>query len=197
MTYLVLIIGYLLGSVPFGLLLAKAMGHGDLRNIGSGNIGATNAMRTGSKKLGILTLLCDLLKGTLAVLIALFFAPEMAAEAGLAAVIGHVFPVWLKFKGGKGVATGLGVFLALNPWLALVSVAIWGGMFKAFRISSLAALSAFAFAPLVSFFLQSFDATIIVLIISLLIFFTHRSNISRLLSGEEFSFKQKKNNNDG
>lgn len=186
-----LVLAYLLGSIPFGLLLSKAMGEGDLRKIGSGNIGATNAMRTGNKKLAALTLLLDMFKGTIAVWIAIEFAPEYAALAGLIAVLGHIYPAWLKFKGGKGVATGLGVFLGLSPLLFLFAIAVWLGMFKWKKISSLSALTAYLLAPLASFFLlDNAMATFYVLIISMLIFYTHRSNIQRLITGEEATFKK-------
>ena len=186
-----LILAYLLGSIPFGLLLSKAMGEGDLRKIGSGNIGATNAMRTGNKKLAALTLLLDMFKGTIAVWITIEFAPEYAALAGLITVLGHIYPAWLKFKGGKGVATGLGVFLGLSPLLFLFAIAVWLGIFKWKKISSLSALTAYLLAPLASFFvLDNAMATFYVLIISMLIFYTHRSNIQRLITGEEATFKK-------
>lgn len=191
MEYIAILFGYLYGSIPSGLLLAKAMGAGDIRKIGGGNIGATNAMRTGNKKLGALTLLCDMLKGTVAVLMAYALAPEAAPLAGLAAVIGHVFPVWLRFKGGKGVATALGVLFALSPWVFLGSVLTWLAVFKWKRISSLSALVAFALAPLYCFFTGNMQNTLLVLVLAMLIFVTHRSNISRLLKGEENVFKKK------
>lgn len=188
---LVLASAYLLGSIPCGLVLSKLMGEGDIRNIGSGNIGATNALRTGNKKLAALTLLGDLFKGTLAVLFALWLLPQAAAAAGVFAVLGHVFPVWLRFKGGKGVATALGVLLGLAPLAFLATVATWLAVFKWKRISSLAALVAFALAPLYTFFSGQMTDALAVLVLTLLIFFTHRSNISRLLKGEENSFRKK------
>lgn len=190
MDYIVVIFGYLYGSIPFGLILAKVMGLGDIRKIGSGNIGATNALRTGNKKLAALTLLGDLLKGTVAVLMAYALAPEMAAFAGFAAIIGHVFPVWLRFKGGKGVATALGVLLGLNPLVTIAVIAVWLATFKLSHISSLSALVAFALAPLFYFFTNDMQTALVVLIISLLIFATHRANIGRLIRGEEKGFKK-------
>lgn len=190
MIYLVVLLGYLLGSIPFGLVLAKAMGQGDIRSIGSGNIGATNALRTGNKKLAALTLLGDIFKGTLAVLVAYYLAPQAAAFAGFAAVIGHVFPVWLRFKGGKGVATVLGVLLGLSPLVFLVTVITWLGVFKLWRISSLSALVAMTLAPLYHFFTGNLQHTIVILMLAILVFATHRENISRLLKGEEKGFKK-------
>lgn len=208
MTYLALILAYLLGSIPFGVILSKAMGAGDLRSIGSGNIGATNALRTGNKKLAAFTLLGDMLKGTAAVLVARLLIPEetlspaiepsivvdsiYVAIAGLAAVLGHVFPVWLKFKGGKGVATALGVLLGLAPLAFLAAIATWLGMFKWKKISSLAALTAFALAPFYCWLAGDARAALVVLFISILIFITHRENIGRLIRGEESTFKNKK-----
>lgn len=192
MTYLALILAYLLGSIPFGVILSKAMGAGDLRNIGSGNIGATNALRTGNKKLAALTLLGDMLKGTAAVLAAYALAPEIAAFAGLVAVLGHIFPIWLKFKGGKGVATALGVLLGLAPLAFLAAIATWLGMFKWKKISSLAALVAFALAPFYCWLASDAKTALFTLFISILIFITHRENIGRLTRGEESTFKNKK-----
>ncbi|MCH2547690.1 MAG: glycerol-3-phosphate 1-O-acyltransferase PlsY [Alphaproteobacteria bacterium] len=208
MTAFLLVLAYFIGSIPFGLLLSKAMGQGDLRAIGSGNIGATNALRTGNKKLAALTLLGDLLKGSVAVLLARLILPEVTlplavtppvtvpsifvAVAGLLAVLGHIFPVWLKFKGGKGVATALGVLLALTPLVFFAAIATWLIVFKLWRISSLAALVAFALAPLFSFFISDMHVTFIILLITMIIFITHRANINRLLQGEESSFKNKK-----
>lgn len=190
MDYLVIILGYLFGSIPFGLILAKVMGAGDIRKIGSGNIGATNAMRTGNKKLGALTLLGDMLKGTAAVLVARVLAPEMMAFAGFAAVIGHIFPVWLRFKGGKGVATALGMLLGLAPLVFLATVATWIAMFKWKRISSLSALTAMALAPIYCYFTDNMQHTLMVLMLALVIFATHHQNIARLMKGEEKGFKK-------
>lgn len=154
MTILFAIFGYLLGSLPFGLVLARLAGHGDIRKIGSGNIGATNVLRTGNKKLALATLILDSGKGAAAVLIIQSFAGyHMALIAGLAAVIGHMFPVWLKFKGGKGVATALGMLLAAAPFAGLVSCAIWLATALITRISSLSALIAMLAAPFAARFI--------------------------------------------
>src|SRR6186997_301833 len=142
-------LGYLLGSIPFGLILTRLAGHGDVRDIGSGNIGATNVLRTGNKKLAALTLLLDLLKGTTAVLIGARFGPDAAILGGLGAFFGHLFPVWLGFKGGKGVATFLGCLIGLNLWAALAFAAIWLAVAFASRYSSLSALVASAATPVV------------------------------------------------
>src|ERR1700761_2171390 len=148
LAYLVCAVGYLLGSIPFGLLLTKVAGLGDIRGIGSGNIGATNVLRTGRKELAAATLLLDGIKGAAAVLIAGSMVNQnIALFAGLAAVLGHLFPVWLGFKGGKGVATGLGVLIAAAWPIGLVACAIWLVVAAATRFSSLAALAAFASAP--------------------------------------------------
>lgn len=179
------IIGYLLGSIPFGLLLTKAAGLGDVRRIGSGNIGATNVLRTGRKELAALTVLFDGLKGVVAVLLAHRtggVAPEIAA---LFAVIGHLYPVWLGFKGGKGVAVGLGVLLALAFPVGVVSCMIWLVMAFWRKISSLAALTAFAAAPVVAFLLGRHGVAALALIVALLIFLKHRANIARLCDGTE------------
>ena len=184
-----LIVAYLLGSVPFGLVLGKMMGAGDIRKIGSGNIGATNALRTGNKKLALLTLIMDILKGTLAVLIMKSLMPDYAMLAGLMAVIGHMFPVWLKFKGGKGVATALGILLGLNFVLFITTVAIWFITFKFSKISSLSALTAFALAPMFAFIYGDMTLALMLLVLGVLIFVKHRENIARLTRGEEPQFK--------
>jgi glycerol-3-phosphate acyltransferase PlsY len=181
------LIAYLLGSIPFGLLLAKLGGYGDIRNIGSGNIGATNVLRTGNKKLAALTLFLDGFKGSVAVFIS-FGTQNIYIIFGCAlfVVLGHMFPVWLKFKGGKGVATALGALLVLFPFLGLSMIAIWLAVFLIFRISSLAALTAFAAAPLLSLFLFG-DENLAALsgLLSLMIFWKHRANIQRILKNEE------------
>jgi len=183
-------IAYLLGSIPFGLLLTRFFGGVDIRSIGSGNIGATNVMRTGKKWLGILTLLLDLGKGLLAVLFAKYVYDENAAVvAGLFAVLGHVFPIWLQYKGGKGVATSFGVFLAINWSFALVILAVWLGVFLLTRFSSLAAIVSICYSPVIAYVMDGYMAAMLCLILSALIIFTHRHNLARLLSGTEHSFK--------
>jgi glycerol-3-phosphate acyltransferase PlsY len=187
------IVGYLCGSIPFGLLLTRMAGLGDVREIGSGNIGATNVLRTGNKKIAALTLLCDALKGLLPVLAATYVdTPYSATAAGLGALVGHIFPVWLKFKGGKGVATGLGVLFGWNWMLGLVFCAVWLLMFLFKKISSLSALTALVFTGAATFGLAAWRGESgipvlfwPVLVLAVVVFITHRANIQRLLKGEE------------
>lgn len=180
------LLGYLLGSIPFGLLLTKAAGLGDIRGIGSGNIGATNVLRTGRKGLAAATLLLDALKGAAAVLLARAWGNEtLALYAGLAAVIGHLFPVWLGFKGGKGVATGLGVLLAASWPIGVIACAVWLVVAAAARFSSLAALAAFASAPLAALGLEEFAVVKLAFTVAVLVFVRHQANIRRLLNGTE------------
>ncbi len=199
---LVLAAAYLLGSIPFGYLLVRLVRREDIRAVGSGNIGATNVARAGSKKLGILTLLLDLAKGLAAVLLALHFAPgtpgipsDLAVGAAVAAVVGHVFPVWLGFRGGKGVATALGVLLALAPRLALASGVVFALVFAASRIVSLASVITAAILPLVSMLLVPDRSPIYlsgIIFLSLLVILKHRANIARLLNGMEPRFGKAK-----
>jgi glycerol-3-phosphate acyltransferase PlsY len=178
--------GYLLGSIPFGLLLTRAAGGGDIRAIGSGNIGATNVLRTGRKGLAAATLLFDMFKGTVAVLIAAHFAGHDAAlAAGLGAFLGHLFPVWLKFKGGKGVATYIGLLIGLAWPGALIFIAIWLVAAALFRYSSLSALIASALTPLALWLLGRPDAAGLFLVLTILLWIMHRANIGRLLNGSE------------
>jgi acyl phosphate:glycerol-3-phosphate acyltransferase len=180
-----LCLGYLLGSIPFGLLLTRMAGLGDVRKIGSGNIGATNVLRTGNKGLAALTLLLDALKGTAAVLLAGLYGPELAAAAGLGAFLGHLYPVWLGFKGGKGVATYLGVLLGLAWPGALVFAVAWLAVAFITRYSSLAALVAAVCVPLSLYLLDFTQPALLFVALSLLVFFKHRANIARLLQGTE------------
>jgi glycerol-3-phosphate acyltransferase PlsY len=177
--------GYLLGSIPFGLLITRAAGLGDVRNIGSGNIGATNVLRTGNKGLAALTLILDALKGTAAVLIAGIYGPELALVAGFGAFLGHLFPVWLGFKGGKGVATYLGVLAGLAWKVALVFAAVWLAVAFIMRYSSLAALIASVAVPLTLFYLGRIDYAVLFAVMTAIVFIKHRANISRLLAGTE------------
>ncbi|MRG55589.1 glycerol-3-phosphate 1-O-acyltransferase PlsY [Phyllobacterium sp. SYP-B3895] len=177
--------GYLLGSIPFGLILTRMAGLGDVRSIGSGNIGATNVLRTGNKKLAAATLLLDMLKGTAAVLIAGIVSPEAAIAAGLGAFLGHIFPVWLKFKGGKGVATYLGVLLGLFWQGALIFAAVWLGVAYTTRYSSLAALVAAAIVPIALYIIGLHQIAVLFLILTVIVFIKHRANIQRLISGTE------------
>jgi glycerol-3-phosphate acyltransferase PlsY len=183
---LAILFGYLLGSIPFGLILTRAAGGPDVRTIGSGNIGATNVLRTGRKGLAAATLICDMLKGTLAVLVAAYFAGHDAAlAAGLGAFLGHLFPVWLKFKGGKGVATYIGVLLGLVWPAALIFGAMWIAVAWAFRYSSLAALVASALTPLVLWLLGEPAPAVLYLTLTAALWITHRANIARLMGGTE------------
>jgi glycerol-3-phosphate acyltransferase PlsY len=179
-------LGYLLGSIPFGLILTRLSGGPDVRTIGSGNIGATNVLRTGRKGLAAATLLCDIFKGTIAVLLAAHFAgPEAALAAALGAFLGHVFPVWLKFRGGKGVATYIGVLMGLYWPAALICIAIWLLAAAAFRYSSLAALIASALTPLTLWLLGQPAMAALFLLLSALLWVMHRANIARLMAGTE------------
>ena len=178
--------GYLLGSIPFGLILTRVMGGPDVRTIGSGNIGATNVLRTGRKGLAAVTLVCDMLKGAAAVLVTTHFAAQEAAlVAGLGAFLGHLFPIWLKFKGGKGVATYIGLLIGLAWPAALVFCIIWLVVALATRYSSLAALVASALTPLALWLLGSPTAAALFLALTVLLWIMHRANISRLLAGSE------------
>ena len=187
-----LLIGYGLGSVPFGLVLTKLAGLGDIRSIGSGNIGATNVLRTGRKDLAFLTLICDSSKGAFAVFIMSFLYPFAAIGAALGSVIGHLFPVWLKFKGGKGVATTLGVMLVLTPVAGILSCIIWLFIALTFRISSLSALIAIGLAPLWAGLFYGDIYGIVTIIIAALVFYKHQDNIRRLMNGTEPKIGQNK-----
>ncbi len=178
--------GYLLGSIPFGLILTRAAGGPDVRTIGSGNIGATNVLRTGRKGLAAATLLLDMFKGTAAVLLARHFAGEQAAlAAACGAFLGHLFPVWLKFKGGKGVATYIGLLIGLYWPAALIFCALWLAMAGLFRYSSLSALIASALTPLALWLLGRPAVAALFVVLTVLLWIMHRANISRLLAGTE------------
>lgn len=194
MEFIFALVGYLLGSIPFGLLLTKAAGLGDIRAIGSGNIGATNVLRTGNKKLAAATLLLDGVKGAAAVLLARYIAHDDAAIwAGLFSIIGHVFPIWLNYKGGKGVATTLGVLLALAPLTGVIACISWLVVAVLFRISSLSALLAMLTAPIsVQLIYHDPRLTLVCALLCALIWYTHRANIQRLLKGEEPRIGKKK-----
>ncbi len=185
------LLGYLLGSIPFGLVITRAAGLGDIRKLGSGNIGATNVLRTGRKDLALATLLLDGGKGAIAVLVAyaLHWRPEIA---GAAAFLGHCYPVWLKFSGGKGVATFLGTLLALWFPAGLFACAIWLLLAAALRYSSLAALGAAAASPLVLFSMSKPAFAVAAAFMVALIFFRHSANIRRLINGEEPKIGMKK-----
>jgi glycerol-3-phosphate acyltransferase PlsY len=179
------ILGYLLGSIPFGLLLTRFAGHGDIRRIGSGNIGATNVLRTGSKGLAVLTLLLDLAKGTAAVVIAKGWGHEAALVAAGCAILGHMFPIWLGFRGGKGVATGLGVLFALAWPVALVAALLWLATAVVFHYSSLAALVAAVVSTGLAPMLVDRMTAFVIAGIALLIILRHHANIRRLIAGTE------------
>ena len=180
------VLGYLCGSVPFGLLLTRAAGLGDIRSIGSGNIGATNVLRTGNRWLAAATLILDAAKAALPVLVARYYWGENAAMiAGIAAFVGHCFPVWLNFKGGKGVAVMIGSLLALSWPVGLIFCAVWLVIALAQKMSSLAALTAAATAPIFAFVINNEWLAGTAAVMALLLFFQHRANIARLMAGTE------------
>jgi len=182
---LALALGYALGSIPFGLILTSLSGAGDLRSIGSGNIGATNVLRTGRKGIAAATLLLDLLKALAAVLIARAVWPGHEALAALGAILGHCFPVWLRFKGGKGVATMMGASLALAWPIGLAYAVTWLGLLAITRISSLAGMTAAIVAPIAAWWLGRTDYALVLAAIAVLVLILHRGNIQRLLAGTE------------
>ncbi len=184
--------GYLLGSIPFGLLLTRLAGMGDIRKIGSGNIGATNVLRTGNRALAALTLLLDGGKGAAAVLLGARFGPDTAFLAGAGAIVGHLFPLWLGFKGGKGVATGLGVLLAAAFPAGLAACATWLAVAFLFRYSSLAAIVSFALSPLYGWLLGDPQIAQLAAFVAVLVFLRHLGNIRRLFKGEEPKIGAKK-----
>jgi glycerol-3-phosphate acyltransferase PlsY len=186
------ILGYLLGSIPFGLLLTRLAGTPDLRSIGSGNIGATNVLRTGRKGLAAATLLCDVLKGTVAVIVAGYYAgPDAAMLAALGAFLGHLFPVWLKFRGGKGVAVYIGVLIGLLWPAAILFCVIWLATAAASRYSSLAALVASFVTPIFLWWFGHLALAALFTVLTLLLFYMHRENIARLRAGTEGRIGQK------
>jgi len=186
------LLGYLLGSIPFGLLLTKIAGLGDIRSIGSGNIGATNVLRTGRKDLALATLLLDGGKGAVAVLIARLVSEDLTVIAGGAAILGHQFPVWLKFKGGKGVATKLGTLIAVNWMVGIGACIVWLIVAVLFRYSSVASLIATAASPLLALWLGTVPQAWLAAFAAVLVWILHRENIRRLLKGEEPKIGQKK-----
>ena len=187
------LVGYLLGSIPFGLVLTRMAGLGDIRNIGSGNIGATNVLRTGRKGLALATLLLDGGKGAIAVLAIGAFLPAPAGLiAGTAAVIGHNFPVWLRFKGGKGVATTLGTMCAAAPIIGLMACLTWLAMALIYRYSSLSALIALAMAPVYALIIQKPDAAAAFAVLGVLGWVRHHANLARLVKGQEPKIGAKK-----
>ncbi len=202
--YAAAVLGYLLGSIPFGLVLTRLAGYGDIRRIGSGNIGATNVLRTGNKPLALATLILDSGKGAIAVVLGYQFGTDMAVLAGGGAMLGHSFPIWLRFKGGKGVATALGTLLAIAPVVGVTACLTWLLTAAVFRISSLAALVALAAAPAVAYLLAVWplpeggawlavagpyasdpQRAELALFIAVLVWIRHAANLKRLLRGEE------------
>ena len=189
---LALVIGYLLGSIPWGIILTRLAGTQDLRSIGSGNIGATNVLRTGRKGLAAATLILDALKGTAAVTVATYLgSSEAAMLAGLGAFLGHLFPAWLKFRGGKGVAVYIGILIGLAWPAAILFCVIWLVMAFAFRYSSLSALTASVITPIVLWWFGHAALTALFAVLSLLLIFMHRENIRRLMAGTEGKIGQK------
>jgi glycerol-3-phosphate acyltransferase PlsY len=180
-----LVLSYLLGSIPFGVILTRLGGAGDLRTIGSGNIGATNVLRTGRKGLAAATLLLDMAKGAVAVLLVASLFPGNALLAAAGAFIGHCYPVWLRFKGGKGVATLMGIVVALYWPLGLVYAAVWLGLLAALRISSVAGMTAALSAPFAAALFGRFDLVLLLLALALIVLWKHRENVERLFSGTE------------
>ena len=187
--FLIGIISYLMGSIPFGFILTKIFLKKDIREIGSGNIGATNALRTGNKTIGYLTLILDILKAVAPVIYVKTFYQDFIYIASLCAFLGHVFPIWLKFKGGKGVATYLGILFAINFYFGIVFIVSWLVTFFISKFSSLSSLVGSASIPLYLLILTKFDQVIFFTIMFVLIFFTHRENIKRLKNKEETKTK--------
>ncbi|WP_254493404.1 glycerol-3-phosphate 1-O-acyltransferase PlsY [Bartonella sp. B1099] len=188
--WFIFLVSYLIGAIPFGLLFTRLAKLGDIRTIGSGNIGATNVLRTGNKKVAALTLLCDMLKGAVVVFVIKFFNDPLdnsilVSLAGFCAFLGHLFPVWLKFKGGKGVATYLGVCLGVYWPAAIIFIIVWSAIFLLMRYSSLSALIAVTITPIFVFYFSDFYFCCMLIAMSLFVFIKHSANISRLLSGEE------------
>jgi acyl phosphate:glycerol-3-phosphate acyltransferase len=187
----VLALSYFLGSIPFGLVVTRLAGRGDIRRVGSGNIGATNVLRTAGKGLALLTFLLDVGKGSAAVLIAAYAYPGLEQFAGLAALAGHMFSVWLRFKGGKGVSTSLGVLLVLAWPVGLSAGAVWIAMAAFFRYSSLSALTATACAPVLAYIFGYHNTIWLLAVMAVLIFLKHKDNVCRLLSGTETKIGKK------
>ena len=190
MDYLIVgIVSYLMGSIPFGLILTKIFLNKDIRDIGSGNIGATNALRTGNKFIGYSTLILDIVKAIIPVIFVKINYPDLIYIASLCAFLGHVFPIWLKFKGGKGVATYVGILFSINLMLGVIFAASWGIVFLIFRYSSLSSIISSISIPIYILITEQVTNTIFFSIMFILIFFTHRENIKRLKNKEESKTK--------
>lgn len=192
-----LLLGYVLGSIPFGVILTRLAGAGDLRSIGSGNIGATNVLRTGRKGLAAATLLLDLAKGAAAVWLAEWLFPGDGMIAAAAAFVGHCYPIWLRFKGGKGVATLMGIVLALHWPMGLVYAVVWLGLLATLRISSVAGMAAAVSAPVSGALFGRFDLVMLLLALAAIVLWKHRDNIERLLAGTEPRIGGKRDSEDG
>ncbi|MSO14296.1 glycerol-3-phosphate 1-O-acyltransferase PlsY [Rickettsiales endosymbiont of Trichoplax sp. H2] len=184
-TILLLIFSYLIGSIPSGLIFSKILNKGDIRKSGSGNIGATNALRVGGKLLGSLTLMFDLLKGLIVVIVAKLLGIEFIGIYGFACILGHIFPIWLKFRGGKGVATVFGVVLGMHVIIGAVMMLLWIIVFRASKISSLASLSSITISIIALSFGEHYIDSIFLILSLLLIVYKHKDNIIRLYNGEE------------
>jgi glycerol-3-phosphate acyltransferase PlsY len=189
--FIVSFYSYILGSIPFGLIYTRIAGLGDVRKIGSGNIGATNVLRTGNKKLAVFTLLSDVAKGSIAVLITEKFYSEFILMSFLIVYLGHIFPVWLKFKGGKGVATFIGGILVVNYILCIIFLITWAAVVKVFKISSLSAIVAFVATLLATFILYERSLILLMFFFTIFSIYTHKDNIKRIISGEESKIKTK------
>jgi len=187
--FIIVSYSYLLGSIPFGLIYSKIAGLGDVRNIGSGNIGATNVLRTGNKQVAAYTLLSDIAKGSIAVLITNKFFSEYILLSFLIVYLGHIFPIWLKFKGGKGVATFIGGILIVNYVLCLIFLITWGVVAKVFKISSLSAIVGFMVTLLTAFVLYDQNLSLLMFFFTVFSIYTHRDNIKRIMSGKESKIK--------
>ena len=187
--FIIIIISYLMGSIPFGLLLTKIFLNKDIRNVGSGNIGATNALRTGNKSIGYATLISDILKAVIPVIFVKIYYTEYLYISSLSVFLGHVFPIWLKFKGGKGVATYVGILSCINIYLGVVFGIIWFVIFLIFKYSSLSSLIGSLSIPIINFFIFKNEVVFFFVIMFVLIFYTHRENIKRLLNRTESKTK--------
>ena len=187
--FIIGIISYLMGSIPFGLILTKIFLKKDIREIGSGNIGATNALRAGNKLIGYSTLILDVVKAVIPVIYVKVNFPELIYIASLCAFLGHVFPIWLKFKGGKGVATYVGILFSINILIGIIFAAIWGFIFLLFRYSSLSSIIGSMSVPIYILITDQINNAIFFAIMFILIFFTHRENIKRLKNKEESKTK--------
>ena len=187
--FIIIIISYLMGWIPFGLLLTKIFLNKDIRNVGSGNIGATNALRTGNKSIGYATLIFDILKAVIPVIFVKIYYTEYLYISSLSVFLGHVFPIWLKFKGGKGVATYVGILSCINIYLGVVFGIVWFVIFLIFKYSSLSSLIGSLSIPIINFFIFKNEVVFFFVIMFVLIFYTHRENIKRLLNRTESKTK--------